>query len=337
MIEIDGAQGEGGGQILRSALSLSMCTQQPFRIRAIRAGRTKPGLLRQHLTALKAAQAVCGAEVEGDSLGSSEVCFRPGRVAGGDYRFDVGTAGSCTLVLQTVLPPLMLAAEHSTVRVTGGTHAKAAPPVDFLQHAYLPLIERMGARVTVEMERPGFYPRGGGVVTALIEPTRALTGLQLIERGAWKSGEARAYVAAVPIHVAERELAVVGRSLGWGPEQRIVQPWANDYGPGNALTLTLVHEQVTEVFAAFGEKTVRAEEVAGAAVQEAQAYLATRAAVGGYLADQLQLPMALAGAGAFTTCEVTPHFVSNGVVIEQFLGRRFVCDAESGRTSVRVQ
>jgi RNA 3'-terminal phosphate cyclase (ATP) len=337
MIEIDGAQGEGGGQILRSALSLSMCTQQSFRIRAIRAGRAKPGLLRQHLTALRAAQTVCGGTVEGDQLGSTEVTFRPGAVVAGDYRFDVGSAGSCTLVLQTVLPALMLAAGSSTVRITGGTHAKAAPPVDFLQLAFLPLLARMGPRVSIDMTQPGFYPRGGGVVTARIEPTPALVPLQLMERGAWVGGEACAYVAAIPMHVAERELEVVGRTLGWGPQQRRIKPWANEFGPGNALTLTLTHEHVTEVCAAFGEKTVRAEDVAGAAVREAQGYLATRAAVGAHLADQLQLPLALAGGGCFTAAEITPHFVSNGGVIEQFTGRRFECEPDAGRTVVTLR
>ena len=337
MIEIDGAQGEGGGQIQRSALSLSMCTHQPFRIRAIRAGRAKPGLLRQHLTALRAAQTVCGGAVEGDQLGSTEVLFRPGAVAAGDYRFDVGSAGSCTLVLQTVLPALVLASASSTVRVTGGTHAKAAPPVDFLQLAFLPLLARMGPRVSIVMEQPGFFPRGGGVVTARIEPVQALVPLHLPERGDWKSGEACAYLAAIPRHVAERELEVVGRALGWGAEQRRVQAWANEFGPGNALTLTLVHEHVTEVCAAFGEKSVRAEEVAQTAVREAQAYLATRAAVGEHLADQLQLPMALAGAGSFTATEISPHFLSNAVVIEQFTGRGFVSEVEAGRTRVAVR
>jgi len=140
MIEIDGSEGEGGGQMLRSALSLSMCTSQPFRMVNIRAKREKPGLMRQHLTAVRAATEVCGAAVIGDEVGSGEITFRPGKVKPGNYSFSIGTAGSCTLVLQTVLPPLLTASAPSQIRISGGTHNKASPPVDFLQRAYLPLV-----------------------------------------------------------------------------------------------------------------------------------------------------------------------------------------------------
>jgi RNA 3'-terminal phosphate cyclase (ATP) len=337
MIEIDGASGEGGGQILRSALSLSACTQQPVRVQRIRAGRQKPGLLRQHLTALRAMQSLCSARVEGDELGSTEVRFWPAAVVPGSYRFDVGTAGSCTLVLQTVLPPLMLAATPSTVCITGGTHARAAPPVDFLERAFLPLLGRMGPKISLTMERPGFFPRGGGMIVAMIEPVRSLSPLFLPTRGPWRSGSAESYVAAVPPHVAERELAVVGREMGWPAEQLRTRALSSAFGPGNALTLTLEHERVTEVCAAFGEKQVRAEDVAIDAVRQAQAYLASHAAVGAHLADQLQLPLALAGGGTFTASEITAHFNSNAQVIEQFTGRRFELSPGEGLTTVTVR
>ncbi len=151
MIEIDGSKGEGGGQILRSSLSLSICTQQPFRITNIRANRDKPGLMRQHLTAVKAAGEICGGELIGAEIGSRELTFKPGRLKGGNYSFAIGTAGSSTLVLQTVLPPLLTAAEPSVVRITGGTHNRGSPPFDFLQRAFLPLIARMGAKVELEL------------------------------------------------------------------------------------------------------------------------------------------------------------------------------------------
>ena len=171
MIEIDGSQGEGGGQILRSSLSLAICTQRPFRIANIRANRDKPGLLRQHLTAVKAAAEICGGEVIGAEIGSRELTFKPGALKGGDYSFAIGTAGSSTLVLQTVLPPLLTAAEPSVVRISGGTHNKGSPPFDFLQRAFLPLIARMGARVELELLSYGFYPKGGGVIVATITPS----------------------------------------------------------------------------------------------------------------------------------------------------------------------
>src|SRR5215510_1529252 len=184
MIEIDGASGEGGGQILRSSLSLAICTGQPFRIANIRANREKPGLMRQHLTAVKAAAEVCAGEVDGAELGSRALTFRPGKLAAGDYSFAIGTAGSCTLVLQTVLPPLLLATETSSIRITGGTHNKGSPPVDFLARAFLPLINRMGPKVNLELVRHGFYPRGGGEIRVDIVPSTKLEPITLLERGA---------------------------------------------------------------------------------------------------------------------------------------------------------
>src|SRR3954470_7924061 len=164
MIEIDGSQGEGGGQILRSSLSLAVCTQQPFRITNIRAKREKPGLMRQHLTAVRAAAEICNASVEGDAVGSRELTFQPGALKAGDYSFAIGTAGSCTLVLQTVLIPLLVADGLSTVRISGGTHNKGAPPFDFLQRAFLPLLRRMGAQIDLTLIQYGFYPKGGGEI-----------------------------------------------------------------------------------------------------------------------------------------------------------------------------
>lgn len=284
MIEIDGSEGEGGGQMLRSALSLSMCTNQPFRMVNIRAKRDKPGLMRQHLTAVQAAGEICGATMTGDEVGSRELTFSPGTVKPGNYSFSIGTAGSCTLVLQTVLPPLLTAATSSQVRIVGGTHNKGSPPVDFLQRAFLPLLERMGPRVQLELVRHGFYPRGGGEIVATIDPAPALKPISLLTRGGRTGGYAEAYVAAIPMHVATRELEVVGRMLNWQADQLHVRGLPNEVGPGNALTITVEHEHVTEVFTGFGEKNVSAEHVAKDATERARAYLSSTAAVGRYLA-----------------------------------------------------
>jgi RNA 3'-terminal phosphate cyclase (ATP) len=319
MIAIDGAEGEGGGQVLRSALSLSMCTDQAFRIENIRGKREKPGLMRQHLTAVRAAAEVCGADVSGDEVGSMELTFRPA-VKPGNYGFSIGTAGSCTLVLQTVLPPLLTASGASQIRISGRTHNKAAPPVDFLQRAYLPLVERMGPKVSLELVRHGFYPRGGGEIFATITPVPRLSHLSLMERGSRRAGYAEAYIAAIPLHVAQRELEIVGKMLNWPGEQLHVRGLPNDVGPGNALTISVEHEAVTEVFTGFGEKGVAAEQVAKGAAERARAYLAAPVAVGKHLADQLLLPMALAGGGEFTTLPVSAHFQSHASVIEIFLG-----------------
>jgi RNA 3'-terminal phosphate cyclase (ATP) len=330
MIDIDGSEGEGGGQILRSALALSMCTNQAFRIVNIRAKRDKPGLMRQHLTAVRAAAEICDGTVVGDEVGSLELSFRPGTVKPGNYSFSIGTAGSCTLVLQTVLPPLLTASMPSRIRISGGTHNKASPPVDFLQRAYLPLIERMGPRVSLELVRYGFHPRGGGEILASILPSARLSQLSLMERGARRAGYAEAYLAAIPLHVASRELEIVGKMLNWPGEQLHVRGLPNDVGPGNALTITIEHEAVTEVFTGFGEKGVSAEHVAKSAVERARSYLASAAAVGRHLADQLLLPMALAGGGEFTTLPVSAHFQSHAAIIRDFLGRDISTTADGG-------
>lgn len=320
MIEIDGSEGEGGGQILRSSLALSIHTQQPFRITRIRANRDKPGLLRQHLTAVKATGEICNADLVGAEMNSRELTFRPGRLAPGDYSFAIGTAGSSTLVLQTVLPPLLLADAASKVRITGGTHNRGSPPFDFLQRAFMPLIRRMGARVDIELSRHGFFPKGGGEIRATIHPASRLSPIHIHERGAPVRSYAEAYVAALPMHIAERELEVIGNKLSWPPEQLSLRALPNDMGPGNAVTITVEHEHVTEVFTGFGERGVRAETVAGDAATEALTHLQMSAPVGEHLADQLLLPMALANGGSFTTTTLSRHLLSNALVIERFLG-----------------
>ena len=334
MILIDGSEGEGGGQILRSSLALSIHTQQPFRIEKIRANREKPGLMRQHLTAVKAAAEICSAEVDGAELGSRALTFRPGALKGGQYSFAIGTAGSCTLVLQTVLPALLTASAPSTVKISGGTHNRGSPPFDFLQRAFLPLLARMGATVAIDLTRYGFFPRGGGEICVQIEPVAKWSRLDLHERGARTNVFAESYIAAIPIHVAQRELEVVGRMLNWPQEQLHLRGLSNDLGPGNAVTITIAHVHVTEVFTGFGERGVRAEAVAETAAREARAYVAHAAPVGEHLADQLLLPMALANGGSFTCTQITPHLRSNALVIERFTGKR--TSIEASETGMRV-
>jgi len=337
MIEIDGSNGEGGGQILRSSLSLSICSQKPFRITNIRANRDKPGLLRQHLTAVKAAQEICSANVVGAEMGSRELTFSPGFPKGGDYSFAIGTAGSSTLVLQTVLPPLLaMAKDASVVRISGGTHNRASPPVDFLQRAFLPLLARMGAKVELELQRFGFYPRGGGEIVARFTPS-TLSALTLTERGEQVRAYAEAYVAALPIDIAQRELKVIGRRLNWSQDQLFLRGLSEEMGPGNAVTITVEYGNVAEVFTGFGERGVRAEAVASNAADEAREYLASSAAVGEHLADQLLLPMVLGRGGSFTTTKVTEHLRSNASVIEAFMGKRVTISASDAGFAVNVR
>lgn len=314
--------------MLRSALSLAAITGRPLRLERIRARRAKPGLRQQHLTAVRAAASVCSATLQGAELGAAELEFVPGEAApGGDYRFSVGTAGSACLVLQTVLPPLLLARGPSTVWLEGGTHNMMAPPFEFLQQAFLPLLGRMGAAVELSLHQAGFYPAGGGSMTARVSPG-SLSPLELPRRGELRRLQALALVAGVvPDHVGRRELKVVRQELGWDDLQL---QRVDSRGPGNVLLLELAFEHVTEVVCGFGKRGVRAEVVAARAVKQARAYLEAEAPVGPHLADQLLLPLALAGGGAFKTVALTEHSRTNMEIIRRFLKVEFRCQELSG-------
>lgn len=336
MIRIDGSRGEGGGQVLRTALALSLVTGTPFQMVKIRAGRSKPGLLRQHLTAVKAAEAVGGAEVDGAQMNSQELTFRPGRVKPGDYHFAVGTAGSATLVLQTVLPALLGASAPSTLKLEGGTHNPAAPPFNFLVKSYLPLVRRMGPGVEATLERPGFFPAGGGRFHVSVQPA-PLQALHLMERGEVVRRQATAMIAQVPFDVAKRELETVGRALGWGEEERRVEELKHSPGPGNVLSLEVESEHVTEVFTGFGEKGVPAEVIAAAVAKEAQVYLEAGVPVGPHLCDQLLLLLALSREGSFRTLPFEGHAHTQLETFAHFLDVRFdVKTVSPSVTEVRV-
>jgi RNA 3'-terminal phosphate cyclase (ATP) len=337
MIELDGAAGEGGGQILRSALALSMITGQPFRISDIRANRSKPGLMRQHLVAVQAAAQISGAGVTGAELGSSALSFTPGPIQGGDYHFAIGSAGSCTLVLQTVVPALLHAQQPSTVHIRGGTHNAMAPPVEFLQRTYLPLLARMGAEVDLELMRHGVYPAGGGEVVATVRPCARLRQLSLMERGNYVAGHADAFVAGLPPGVGLRELACIGDAMQWDADRLRMHRLPGEQGPGNAVLITLKYEHVTEVCAGFGAKAVRAEAVAQEAIAQARTYMESDAAAGEHLADQLLLPMALAGGGRFTASTVSSHAETNAAVIARFLPVAIDFERGEGRNTCVVK
>jgi RNA 3'-terminal phosphate cyclase (ATP) len=330
-IEIDGSIGEGGGQILRTALALSMITGTPFTIKNIRAHRPKPGLLRQHLTATLAAKEICDARATGAEIGSTTLTFQPGAIKGGTYKFAIGSAGSATLVLQTILPALLFADTESHITIDGGTHNGMAPPSHFLERSFVPLLNRMGANVSIALERFGFYPAGGGRITAHITPCKKLAPLTLNTRGARTENFAEAFTAGVPGTVGLRELDVIGKAMGWDQAQLLMRGLPDAQGPGNVVLITLAHENVTEVFTAFGEKGITAEVVAKRAVEAARTYMASDAAVGEYLADQLLLPMALAGGGSFTTTEISDHTKTNIDIIKKFLPIQFATKVISPR------
>ncbi len=319
MICIDGSFGEGGGQILRTSLALSLVTGKSFQITHIRANRKKPGLMRQHLTAVNAAAQIGQAELTGNALGSQEVTFAPKTVRPGHYHFAVGTAGSAALVLQTILPALLTAARTSGLVLEGGTHNPFAPSFDFLKLAFLPLIKRMGAHVAVELERPGFYPAGGGKFSVSIEPGHTLTPIDLLARGKIQKRTVTALVSNLRKSIGERELKVIRDSLGWDQREMRVAEVSNAHGPGNVLTVVIECKHITEVFTGFGKRGVSAEKVASRTAKEICEYLDTDVPVGHHLADQLIIPMALAGKGRFRTLAPTQHTATNIAVVKQFL------------------
>lgn len=316
MLTLDGNQGEGGGQILRSALTLSMLTQKPFRLENIRAGRKKPGLLQQHLTAVQAAARIAQAHVLGAELGARALTFTPNEVAAGKYEFALGTAGSAMLVLQTVLLPLVLAPAASQLVLTGGTHNPFAPPFDFMQKTFLPLLHRMGAHVEAKLLRHGFYPAGGGKIEVRIQPTPTLAPLVLEDAGAVRKRFAKILISNLPRHIAEREARIIAERMPLRPHEiAIAEPHS---GPGNVAMIEIERDALTEVFTSFGERGVAAETVAQRVVDEAQKYLAANVPVGEHLADQLLVPIAAAGAGSFLTLPLSSHAQTNLAVLKQF-------------------
>ena len=319
MISIDGSHGEGGGQILRSSLTLSIATGKPFRITNIRANRRRPGLLRQHLTAVNAATAISGARVRGDELGSRELTFEPGSVRAGDHTFAIGSAGSATLVLQTVLLPLAQASAPSVITVEGGTHNPLAPPFEFLEESYLPLLGRMGVRVEASLDRMGFAPAGGGRVRICVHPG-SLGRLELEEPGRLLRRRAVATVASLPTHISQRELEVLRDRLGLHKGEEVERVIA-DQGPGNVAHVELTYEHVTLVLTSFGEKGLLAEKVAARLADEVRRVTRAEVAADEHLADQLLLPLALGEGGSFTTLEPTEHARTHAEVIRTFLGR----------------
>jgi len=319
MIVIDGSFGEGGGQILRTSLALSVVTGKPFRIESIRAGRKKPGLMRQHLTAARAAAEVSGGNLTGAKIGSTKLAFAPGEVRPGDYSFAIGTAGSTTLVLQTVLPALLTASGPSEIALEGGTHNPYAPPYDFLAKVFAPLVGRMGPRVEMQLDRYGFYPAGGGRIQVRVTPADALRGMDLVERGEVRSKKARAIVAGLGEKIARREVEVIAKRLSLTEGQCVTEVVKSSPGPGNVVFVEIECEHVTEVFTGFGQRGVKAEKVAEGAASRARRYLAAGVPVGRFLADQLLVPFAMAGGGAYRTVAPSSHTRTNAEVVGKFL------------------
>ncbi len=315
---IDGSQGEGGGQILRSSLALSMCTQTPIRIENIRAGRKKSGLGHQHLMCVQASQMICNAKVSGAKVGSQSLTFEPGEIQAGDYSFPISTAGSSCLVFQTVLPALLLAKRESTLRLSGGTHNMMAPSFDFIERSFIPALRLMNIDVSTELHAYGFFPVGGGEWSATIKPLDETTPIMLMERGEMQHS-AVVTQAKVKSHVAERELAQVQKKLAISASDLHINE-VTAACPGNVLSVQFKHADGTaEVIDSTGRRGLSAERVADIAIKDARRYLDSTAVVGEYLCDQLLLPMALGSGGRFTTLKPSLHTLTNIDVIQSFL------------------
>lgn len=332
MIEIDGSLGEGGGQLLRSSLTLAAITRQSFCMTRVRAGRREPGLRPQHLKAVEAAAAICGARVEGARLGSQKIVFEPGRIAAGNFSFDIGTAGSTCLVLQTILPVLSLARGPSRVDLSGGTHVRWSPCFDYLEIQWLPVLKTIGFDAELQIVRAGFYPAGRGLIRAAILPARPLSPLRLRERGPLRRLRAISAVANLDLRIGQRQADRATRRLAGrspGLECEVVRMPSGS--AGTMLLLQAEFERCRACFFALGERGKPAERVADEAVDELLAFLETEGAVDPHLADQLVLPLALApGVSELSTSRVTRHLTTNADIVRRFLPVRIDLEGKPG-------
>jgi RNA 3'-terminal phosphate cyclase (ATP) len=332
MIEIDGAMGEGGGQILRTSLALSLLTGLAFHLCRIRANRDRPGLRPQHLVCVRAAARLGDAQLQGAAEGSRELWFEPRELRPGHYDFSIPTAGALSLVLHTIYLPLALrSSEVCNLVLEGGTHVNASPCFHFLETTWRRYLEEIGIRIGLRLERPGFYPRGGGRIHVAIEPCPQprpleVTQLQAVERITIQSA-----VAGLPVSIAARQDRQASdrlRATGFPLESR-VEEWPG--GPGTMLALILHGPAAPTMFFALGARGKRAERVADEAVDEAMAYLASPGGADPHSADQLLLPLALApGQSRYLVSAIRSHLLTNAQVIGHFIDRPIRVDGRLG-------
>ena len=328
MINIDGSWGEGGGQILRTSLSLATITSQPVRIDRIRANRKNPGLAPQHLTSVRAAASLCQAQVSGDTLGSMTLEFIPTRSPhAGDYTFDVtearkgGSAGSVTLILQTILLPLALANGSSKVILKGGTHVAWSPPVTYVQEVYLPILRQLGLHAELKLKAWGWYPQGGGEIELRVTGSKKpLNGLQLPERGAIKQIRGLAVVTQLPAHIPQCMANRAENLLHQAHLPAQIKPVRErGIAAGAGIFLTAEYEHSLAGFSALGRRGIPAEKVAENAVEKLLNFHAQAVPVDTFLADQLLLPLALCSEmSQYRVAEISKHLTTNASVIEQF-------------------
>jgi RNA 3'-terminal phosphate cyclase (ATP) len=337
MIEIDGSFGEGGGQILRTALSLSCLFHKPFRIFSIRKSRKRPGLMPQHLTGVRAAQLLSRAEVEGDRIGSMELSFSPGKVKGGGFFFDIGTAGSTMLLLQTLIPALIFSGEKTALTLVGGTHIPFSPSFHYVREVFIPFLKKAGIEIALSIGSCGFYPKGGGRIRAELLPVKEVMPLRIADRGSMIGVKGVSGVANLPLSIAERQRnAALAKLLSYGIENThkadIELREVPSLGQGTFIFLKTESEHSIAGFTALGERGKRAEAVGEEAATELIEYLGTDAALDSHLTDQIVLYLSLCKKQSmFTTCRITQHLLTNLWVIGLFHEFRYEVEGEIGK------
>jgi RNA 3'-terminal phosphate cyclase (ATP) len=335
-LQIDGNYGEGGGQILRTTLSLSCLLKKPVEITNIRKGRKIPGLQPQHLTSVNACKSISEAEVEGNKLQSLTLKFSPQKIKGGDFTFNVAeekrSAGSTSLILQALFLPLSLSEQSSHITLLGGTHVPWSPPFDYLKEIFLPMVRKIGCQMELQIRKWGWYPKGGGEVHCVIHPVEKLASLNLTERGRLLNLTGISVVSNLPTPIAERQknqALKILKEKDFSPEIKIVQ--APSIGQGTFFFLKAEFENSVAGFGALGEIGKRAEKIAEEACQEFLEFIVTKAAVDPHLSDQLIPYLALAeGQSSFTVSRISQHLLTNVWVVQQFLPTKITVEGDEG-------
>lgn len=340
MREIDGSYGEGGGQLLRTACALSAITGEPVRLHNVRARRTPPGLAPQHLTAVKAVAALCDAAVDGLELRSKEILFRPRQIRGGEFRFDVGTAGCLTLVLQALLPVALAADATTRIHLTGGTDIRGAPPLDYFRFVHLPLLARMGAGIDMTVIRRGYYPRGGGQLAVAVNPC-ALEPLRAETPGAVEAIAGVVHTANLPTHIATRMSDTAARLLSDIAPIRIERQLLGKehaIGPGGAIVLWTCGAPVAMGGAGVAQRGVPAEHIAETAARALRADIGAGATLDIHAGDQLLVYCGLArGSSNFLVRKISTHAHATLWLLEQFLPLSVRTRASGASTRLEIE
>ncbi len=336
LVQIDGSQGEGGGQILRSALALSILTARPFKLIQIRAKRSKPGLAPQHLASVRAAGNICGGKLTGASIGSSVLLFEPGELKSGQYNIDIGTAGATGLVLHTIYLPLALKGETaSQITIRGGTHVSHSPCYHFLEQTWATHLNRIGFDLRLTMERPGFYPRGGGEIQIAIAPTPTLRGYHATTTTVLSKATAFAAVSNLPDKIAKEMSRRINHKLSAAGIrcEATIETWdeQNRASPAALCGVSFPDLPVSPFFLGLGERGKPAAAVADEATEQAIAFRDSGCPIDAYSADQIVLPLAFAeGASEFRVSEITQHLLTNIETIRMFVDREITCEGKLG-------